>query len=99
MSRKVEYTPFLIGLALIGLGLAARRVEPESLRLPEPGGRPDLRNIRSGRDAARAMRDGIAALVPRNLTKSLGRTMILMGGALVAIRALDEIVDEDTAKY
>ena len=99
MSREADYTPFLIGLGLIGLGLAARRVEPETLRLPEPAERPNFRNVRSGRDAARAARDGIAGFVPRNLTKSLGRTMILMGGALVIIRALDEIVDEDTAEY
>ncbi|SIS83693.1 hypothetical protein SAMN05421759_104183 [Roseivivax lentus] len=99
MSRKADHTPFLIGLGLIGLGLAARRVEPDALRLPEPAERPDLRNIRSGKDAARAARDGIAGFVPRNLTKSLGRTMILMGAALVAIRALDELVEDDTADY
>ena len=99
MSRGAEYTPFLIGLGLIGLGLAARRVEPDTLRLPEPAERPDLRNIRSGSDAARAARDGIAGFMPRNLTKSLGRTMILMGAALVAVRALDELVDDDTADY
>jgi len=99
VSRGADYTPFLIGLGLIGLGLAARRVEPETLRLPEPSARPDLRNVRSGRDAARAARDGLAGLLPRNITKSLGRTMILMGGALLIIRALDEIVDTDTAEY
>ncbi|MHA6326219.1 hypothetical protein [Roseivivax sp. CAU 1753] len=99
MSRQAEYTPFLIGLGLIGLGLAARRVEPETLRLPEPGDRPDFRGIRSGKDAARAARDGIAGFMPANLTKSLGRTMILMGAALVAVRALDELVDDDTADY
>ena len=91
--------PFLIGIGLIGLGMAARRIEPDTLRLPEPADSPDFRNIRSGRDAARAARDGIAGFVPRNLTKSLGRTMILMGAALVAVRALDELVDEDTADY
>ena len=99
MSRGADYTPFLIGLGLIGLGLAARRVEPEMLNLPEPAERPDFRKVRSGRDAARATRDGLAGLLPRNITKSLGRTMILMGGALLVIRALDEIVDTDTAEY
>ena len=49
--------------------------------------------------AARAARDGIADITPNNLTSSLGRTLIFMGGALLAVRALDELVDDDSAEY
>ncbi len=99
MSRDPGYTPILLGLALVGIGIATRRVEPEMLRLPEPAERPRLRDIRGGRDAARAARDGIAGFIPRNLTRSLGRSLMLMGGALIVVRALDELVDDDSAQY
>ncbi|MCE0505550.1 MULTISPECIES: hypothetical protein [unclassified Roseivivax] len=94
-----SYTPFLLGLALVGCGLALRRSDPAPLRLPEPGGAPEARKARSGRDAARVARDGIARFIPSNLTGSLGRTLILMGGATIAVRALDELVDDDQAEY
>ncbi len=99
MSRDPGYVPILLGLAMVGIGFAARRVEPELLSLPEPSGRVRIRDIRGGRDAARAARDGIAGLIPRNLTASLGRTLMLMGGALIVVRALDELVDDDSASY
>ncbi|ETX29960.1 hypothetical protein [Roseivivax isoporae] len=98
-TRLDDYAPFLIGLAMVGVGLAARQVEPEALRLPKPGAKARLRDVRSGRDAARAARDGLAGLLPSNLTRSVGRTMILMGAALIAVRALDELVDDDSAEY
>ncbi|WP_246107314.1 hypothetical protein [Puniceibacterium confluentis] len=99
MIREPGYSPILVGLAMVGIGLVACRIEPAALRLPEPAGRPRLRDIRDGRDVARAARDGIATLIPRNLTRSLGRTLMLMGGALIAVRALDELVDDDSASY
>ena len=99
MSRKASYTPFLFGLGMVGLGLLARQAKPSALRLPEPADKPSLRDIRGGRDAARAARDGIADITPNNLTSSLGRTLIFMGGVLLAVRALDELVDDDSAEY
>ncbi|WP_424933168.1 hypothetical protein [Amaricoccus macauensis] len=100
MQRGSEFAPYLVGLAMVGLGLAARRVEPDLLSLPEPSEtRKRLRDVRTGRDAARVTRDGIASFIPANLTKSMGRTLIIMGAALVAVRALDELVDDDGADY
>ena len=99
MSRDPGYAPLLLGLAMVGIGFAARRVQPDVLRLPEPGGHMRLRDVRGGRDAARVARDGIAGLIPRNLTASLGRTLMLMGGALIVVRTLDELVDDDSVEY
>ena len=100
MRRDPGLAPMLIGLVMIGLGLTARRVEPDLLSLPDPARKSKrLRDVRSGRDAAKVTRDGIASFIPANLTKSLGRTLIIMGAALVAVRALDEIVEDDGADY
>ena len=51
------------------------------------------------RDAAKAARDGIARFMPNNLTKTLGRSLVLMGAATIAVRMLDELVDDDSARY
>ena len=65
---------------MVGLGLVARRIEPGALSLPEPSGRRrKLSEVRSGQDAAKAARDEIAGFIPRNLTRSMGRTLVLMG--------------------
>ncbi len=95
-----DYSPLLAGAAMIGLGLLLRRTGPDLLRLPEPSPRPvGFRDVRSGRDAARATRDGIARVIPRNLTKTVGRSLMLMGAATIAVRMLDELVDDDSARY
>ena len=100
MSRDPGYAPVVLGLAMVGLGLVARRIEPGALSLPEPSGRRrKLRDVRSGQDAAKAARDGIAGFIPRNLTRSMGRTLILMGTALLAVRVLDEFVDDADVDY
>jgi hypothetical protein len=90
----------VLGLGMIGLGLAARRIEPAALSLPNPAGRRKrIRDVRTGPDAAKVARDGIAGLIPRNLTRSIGRTLILMGTALLAVRVLDEFVEDDGVDY
>ncbi|SFE30044.1 hypothetical protein [Roseivivax sediminis] len=93
------YTSLIAGAALIGAGLLLRRTEPSVLRLPEPARKPQhFRDVRSGSDAVRATRDGIARFTPRNLTKTLGRSLVLMGAATIAVRMLDELTDDD-ARY
>jgi hypothetical protein len=90
----------VLGLAMVGLGLVARRIEPSALSLPEPSGRRKrLSEVRTGRDAAKVARDGIAGFTPHNLTRSIGRTLILMGAALLAVRALDELVGDEGVDY
>ncbi len=100
MSRDPGYGPVALGLAMVGLGLLARRIEPDALSLPAPSARRQrLREVRSGRDAAKVARDGIAGFIPENLTRSIGRTLILMGAALLAVRALDEFVEDEGVDY
>ncbi|MFD1341021.1 hypothetical protein [Litorisediminicola beolgyonensis] len=98
-SREADYTPVLAGLLMVGAGLLLRRTAPGALRLPEPGTYRKIRDVRSGRDAAHVARDGIARLIPNNLTGSLGRTLVLMGTATIAVRLLDAFVDDDSALY
>ncbi|QFT64680.1 hypothetical protein SAMN05421853_101184 [Roseivivax halotolerans] len=98
-ENSASYAPFLIGIAMVGFGLALRRTEPNTLSLPEPNRPARLKDVKSGRDAARVARDGIARFIPANLTGSLGRTLILMGGATIAVRALDELVDDEGPDY
>ncbi|ETX15118.1 hypothetical protein OCH239_17680 [Roseivivax halodurans JCM 10272] len=100
MSRISPYTPLLAGAAMIGAGILLRRTAPDTLRLPEPARQPKaLRDVRTRSDAARAARDGIARFMPNNLTKTLGRSLVLMGAATIAVRMLDELVDDDSARY
>ncbi len=94
-----DHTPMLAGLGMLAAGFLLRRTAPRALNLPEPGRRKRLRDVGSGKDAAHVARDGIANVTPRNLTSSLGRTLIMMGAATIAIRALDELVDDDAADY
>ena len=85
-------SPLLIGAALIGAGLLLRQVEPQALSLPD---KPDGDHRDSGRQRlARKTRDGIAKVLPSNLTGSVGRTLLMMGGGLVLIRLLDMAVEE-----
>lgn len=73
MRIAPETSPMLIGAALIGAGLLLRRVEPDALSLPD---KPDVAHRDSGaRRAARITRDGIAKVLPSNLTGSVGRTL------------------------
>jgi hypothetical protein len=100
MSRDPGYNPFLVGPAMVGVGLAARQIEPDTLSRPAPGrDRQRLGDARHDRDAARHARDGIARFIPANLTRSKGRTLIIMGAALLAVRALDEFVEDDGAEH
>ncbi len=100
MSRDPGTTPLLLGLAMVALGLAASRIEPGALSLPAPSARRKrLSDVRTGRDAAKVARDGIANFIPDNLTASIGRTLMLMGGALLAVRLLDEFVEDEGVDY
>jgi hypothetical protein len=100
VSRDPGMTPLLLGLSMVALGLAASRIEPGALSLPAPARRRKrLSEVRTGRDAAKVARDGIARFIPDNLTASIGRTLVLMGTALVAVRLLDEIVEDEGVDY
>ncbi|MDF1728310.1 MAG: hypothetical protein P1U53_11240 [Sulfitobacter sp.] len=90
--------PILAGLALLGLGLLVRRWQPAALTLPES---PDGESQRDAglSKAARKSRDGVAAVLPGNMTGSIGRTLLIMGAGLIMVRALDELVEDDDALF
>tara|TARA_R110002110_G_scaffold117021_24_gene289242 strand:+ start:376 stop:672 length:297 start_codon:yes stop_codon:yes gene_type:complete len=94
MQKQVQSSPLLAGLALLGAGLLVRRWQPDLLALPD---RPDdaAGNDRGVRRAARKSRDGLAGVLPGNLTGSIGRSLIVMGAGLLMIRALDELVEAE----
>ncbi|WP_037227929.1 hypothetical protein [Roseobacter sp. GAI101] len=97
MDNSPRTSPLLAGLALVGAGLALRQIQPSVLALPEPDGLD--RNDSGVRRAARKSRDGLASVLPSNLTGSIGRSLMIMGLGLVTIRALDALVDDKDALY
>ncbi|KIN60152.1 Glucosyltransferase MdoH [Sulfitobacter noctilucae] len=90
--------PILAGLALLGMGLLVRRWQPRALSLPD---KPDTGSHRDRGVAkvARRSRDGVAAVLPRNMTGSIGRSLLVMGAGLIIVRALDELVEDDDALF
>ncbi len=93
MTKPVtDAAPLIIGAALIGGGLLIRRWQPSALALPD---RPEATHRYSGaRRAARHLRDGVARVLPSNLTGSIGRTLLIMGAGLVLVRLLDGVVED-----
>ena len=89
--------PLLTGLLLVGAGLLLRRWKPRALTLPDPADRP--RHSRGVRGAATDARDGLATVLPDNLTGSIGRSLIIMGAGLVLVRALDAVADDEDALF
>ncbi|KAF0677351.1 hypothetical protein [Profundibacterium mesophilum] len=90
--RPPRHSPFAVGAILLGIGVLLRLWRPSFLDLPE---RPRGRSGRGLTAAAHRTQDGIAAVLPGNLTGGVGRSLILLGAGLIALRALDEIVDDD----
>ncbi|WP_241524066.1 hypothetical protein [Oceaniglobus indicus] len=86
--------PLLSGLALIGLGFLIRRWRPLALELPQRGHGDDRHDTYAQR-AARVTRDGVVRVMPRNLNATLGRSLIIAGAGLIAIRALDALVGDE----
>ncbi|SER82887.1 hypothetical protein SAMN04490244_103147 [Tranquillimonas rosea] len=99
MSRGPGYLPFVAGIALAGVGFGLRQLRPGALNLPAPAQAPRLPDPADPQDVARQARDGLANVMPDNLNDSFGRTLMIMGAGLILLRALDEIVDEDDARY
>ncbi|MCX8225792.1 MAG: hypothetical protein OTI35_06935 [Sulfitobacter sp.] len=97
MDNSPRTSPLLAGIALLGAGLVLRQVKPAFLSLPEPDARNH--NDRGVRRAARKSRDGLAKVLPSNLTGSIGQSLIIMGFGLLTIRALDAMVDDENALF
>jgi hypothetical protein len=93
MDQSPKSSPVLAGIALLGAGLLIRQWQPDALRLPEPENRKRL--DRGLARAARKSRDGLAMILPSNLTGSIGRSLMVMGAGLLTLRALDFLADDN----
>ena len=82
---------------LLGAGLLTRQWQPHALNLPEPENRD--RRDRGLKRAARKSRDGLAGLLPSNLTGSIARSLMIMGAGLLTLRPLDLLADDDEQLY
>ena len=87
-----QNSPLLAAAALVGTGLLLRQWKPTPLDLPKA----DTPHADKGsRRKVRQARDGVAKLfMPENMMKSLGTSLLMIGGGLVAMRAFDEVVEE-----
>ncbi len=97
MDQSPKSSPVLTGIALLGAGILIRQWQPGALRLPEPVNH--RRRDRGLRRAARKSRDGLAMILPSNLTGSIGRSLMIMGAGLLTLRVLDLLVDQDEQLY
>jgi hypothetical protein len=97
MSIAPHNSPIITGLALLGAGLLVRRWQPPTLAIPDEEGAEA--SDRGFRRLARQSRDGVARVMPSNLTGSIGRSLIIMGAGLLLVRALDEMVEDEHALF
>ncbi|WP_108484973.1 hypothetical protein [Oceaniglobus ichthyenteri] len=97
MKPEPKNNPLLSGLAMLGFGLLLRRWQPAVLTMPNRS-RPNGRDTGLTR-AVRHTRNGVATVLPGNLTGSIGRSLILAGAGLIAIRALDLLVEDDDSLF
>ena len=93
MDHSPKSSPVLTGIALLGAGILIRHWQPGALRLPEPVNH--RRHDRGMRRAARTSRDGLAMILPSNLTGPIGRSLMIRGAGLRTLRVLDLLVDQD----
>ena len=85
--------PFAVAGGLVVLGGLLLRSRPDLLDLPDPRVSRPAPTSR-GQAVARRSRDAVAALVPDNLSKTLGRSLVITGVALLTARALDLFAGE-----
>ncbi|MEQ6250103.1 hypothetical protein ABMC89_14510 [Sulfitobacter sp. HNIBRBA3233] len=91
-------SPVIAGIALLGTAVLLRNWQPGALDLPEADSDRPHRD-RGARRAARKARDGIAAIMPRNLTRSVARSLMIVGASLILMRALDELVEDEESLF
>ncbi|SIO32368.1 hypothetical protein [Vannielia litorea] len=83
--------PVAVAAGLVAAGALLWRARPHALDFPDPvplDGNPSRSLFRR---AARKGRDGLRRVSPDNLSVSLGRSMVIAGGALLLTRLLDEL--------
>ena len=92
-----QSSPIIAGLALVGIGLLIRQWQPQVLELPSSDGRTARDS--GMRRLARKSRDGLAKVLPGNLTGSIARSLMVMGAGLILVRALGALVEDDDALF
>ena len=97
METPQRTSPLLAGLALLGAGVLIRQWQPTLLELPDPDSRP--RRDRGVARLARKSRDGLAQVLPTNLTGSIARSLMFVGAGLMLVRLLDMLVEDDDALF
>lgn len=98
MQQPGRSSPLLTGIALLCAGLFLRRWQPSALQLPDQD-EGHFHTDSGVARAARKSRDGVATVMPGNLTGSIARSLLVMGAGLVMVRALDELVDDEDALF
>tara|TARA_R110002020_G_scaffold46238_1_gene131634 strand:+ start:377 stop:673 length:297 start_codon:yes stop_codon:yes gene_type:complete len=98
MQQPGRSSPLLTGILLLCAGFLLRRWKPSALRLPERDENRSYNDSGVAR-AARKSRDGLATVMPGNLTGSVGRSLLVMGAGLIMVRALDGLVDDKDALF
>lgn len=98
MQEPGRNSPLFTGIALLCAGFFLRRWQPTALRLPDRNTDQDFDDSGVAR-AARKSRDGLATVLPGNLTGSIARSLLVMGAGMIMLRALDELVDDEDALF
>ncbi|MCA0205094.1 MAG: hypothetical protein LCH92_12175 [Proteobacteria bacterium] len=82
-------TPGAYGMGMLALGAILLLAKPRIGEVPDPRlseeQGPGLRRLAAG------ARDGVSVFAPGNVTDSIGRSLMLGGGALLLARALDAL--------
>ncbi|GAB1379990.1 hypothetical protein [Pararhodobacter aggregans] len=82
-------SPVTYGAGMLALGAVLVLAKPRIGAVPEPV--QDGDEPRGLRRLAAAARDGISVYAPTNVTDSLGRSLLIGGGALILARAFDAL--------
>ena len=94
MDEPGKNTPLIAAAALVGTGVLLRQWQPTALDMPEPK-RKVLHRDKGISRKIRKTRDKVAKFaLPSNMLTSLGNSLLAIGGGLILLRLVDEVVDD-----
>ncbi|WP_172299311.1 hypothetical protein [Pseudoruegeria sp. HB172150] len=91
MPATERIVPVAIAAGLLTAGALLWRARPSALEIPDPAPLEDLKDPGFMQRAARKSRDGVSKIAPGNLGVTIGRSMVIAGGAILITRLLDEV--------